>query len=76
MYSGFDFKRFNMWVLGKPKEIMTELYLRRIKVKRNHDSEEMSLFISKKETWSGVAKKLQGAWGKGFLYKESKQALE
>ena len=44
--------------MGKPKEVITEIYLRKISFKKEKSPEVMDLNISKKESWSGVAKKL------------------
>ena len=48
IYKGVDLKRFNVWVMGKPKEVITELFLKKVKIKKDKQSQIYEFQISKK----------------------------
>ena len=47
-YGGIDLKRFNISVMDKPTEIITEIYLKKVSVRNYHDKTVYVLQITKK----------------------------
>lgn len=36
LFGGIELKRYNVWVTGRPNEIITEIFLKKIKVKKSN----------------------------------------
>lgn len=47
-FKGIELKRFNVWVSGKPREIITEIYLKKIKIRRANENFINEVQITKK----------------------------
>lgn len=62
VFMGTELKRYNVWVSGKPREIITEIYLKKIRVRKGNESYVYEMQITKKETWGGFVKKLKSIW--------------
>jgi len=48
VFGGIELKRYNVWIMGKPKEIMTEIYLKKIKIKKIDCNKIYEVQITKK----------------------------
>lgn len=66
-YGGNEIKRFNISMLERLEQTLTEVWLKRIEVYRvehGNLSRRYYVQITRKENWNGLLKKLNRIWGK------------